>query len=507
MSKHPLLIGIDIGTSSIKAALVMIHEDEKRLEVIESVSQPLKIIYGPGGKVEQIPEEYFRKSLTLIKQLIRKAHVNASHILGIGISSQCPTIVLLDKEGYCLDNAILYMDRRAKDACELVVNKLGFEALFNLTKNIADPYFGGYKLIWLAKERKELYDSTEKILSVNSFLAYKFCGNHATDWITACTFAPFFDWSKRGWNESLLNDFGLSSEKFPEKIIPPYEIVGLLKPELARKLGLTREIPIIIGTCDAQAAALAGGAVSENNSIMICGTTHLWELIHSQQTKFSKHFINCLYIFPGLYLSAAALMTTGAILEWFLRNFIGVFKGYSKVLRILESHAREIRPGSDGLITLPYFMGERSPIWDPGAKGLIFGLTLRHEVTHIYRSILEGVAFALKSCKEIFESLDLLPDEIIAIDGAAKNILWMEIISSVLEIPIKRPKPELGSAAGAAMLAGYGIRIFKKPEDIRQFISYESIAEPDLEKAREYEKNYQIFKDLYWRLREYMHKL
>jgi xylulokinase len=284
--------------------------------------------------------------------------------------------------------------------------------------------------------------------------------------------------------------------------------VGSLKPEIGKELGLTEEIPVVIGTADAQAAALAAGATSANESIMICGTTHLWEIIQSEEPKFMKYFINCHYIFPGLYLSAAALMTTGAVIDWFLKNFLMTTPENSfQMLKTLESQARVIKPGSEGIIVLPYFMGERSPIWDPNAKGLFLGLSLRHTSAHLYRAILEGIAYALKSCEEIFESAGLMPSEVIAIDGASKNKLWMEIISSVLRIPIKSPRPRLSSAAGAGILAGYGVGIFKKKEDLKKFLSYEIIAEPNPKESEEYEKLYQIFKKLYPALKEYMHAL
>lgn len=507
MTSHPLLLGIDIGTSSIKASIIEINEKDNLVKIIGEKSQPLSILYGPEGKVEQNPRDYLEKSLSAVKCLVKRCGTDALNIVGIGISAQCPTLVFLDANGNCLDNAILYMDRRAKRTCEVIVKELGEEMLFKITRNVVDPYFAGYKLIWLSREKRRLYENASRILSVGSFLAYKLTGVVAIDWITACTFAPFYDWIKMQWNEKLLCEFGLSSKKLPDKIIPPYGVVGTLTSKNAEELGLPKETPVIIGTCDAQAAALAAGAASKGDSIMICGTTHLWEVIHTEESKFTKYFLNGPYIFPGLYLSAAALMTTGAVVEWFLRNFIPTSENRSKVFRILESQARTIKPGSEGLITLPYFMGERSPIWDPNAKGVLIGLTLSHKPAHLYRSILEGVAFALRSCGEVFESLKLMPREVIAVNGAAKNKLWMEIISTVLRVSIKTPRPRLSSAAGAAILSGYGVGIFKKPEEIKKFIRYEIIAEPNLEEIEAYNKAYKIFKELYWALRKYMHEL
>jgi len=507
MTSNPLLLGVDVGTSSIKALIIEVNEKDNLINIVGEESQPLSILYGPEGKVEQNPYDYFDKSLLAIKCLIKRHEIDASNIIGVGISSQCPTLVFLDANGICLDNAILYMDRRAKNACEIVVKELGEETLFKITKNVADPYFAGYKLIWLSREKQGLYENVSKILSVGSFLAYKLTDVIAIDWITACTFAPFYDWLKMQWNEELLKKFGLSSEKLPDKIIPPYGVVGTLTSRNAEELGLPRETPVVIGTCDAQAAALAAGATSNGDSILICGTTHLWEVIHTEESKFTKYFLNGPYIFPGLYLSAAALMTTGAVIEWFLMNFIPTSESRTEIFKALEAQARTINPGSDGLITLPYFMGERSPIWDPNAKGVIIGLTLNHKPAHLYRSILEGVAFALRSCGEIFESLKLMPKEVIAVNGAAKNRLWMEIISTVLGVSIKAPRPKLGSAAGAAILSGYGIKLFKKPEEIKKFIHYETLAEPNPEEIEIYNKNYRIFKELYWVLRKYMHEL
>ena len=273
MTFHPLLLGIDIGTSSIKASMIEIDEGDNVIRIVGEESLPLSILYGSEGKAEQNPHEYFEKSISVLKHLIRRRGINTSNIVGIGISAQCPTLVFLDANGNCLDNAILYMDRRAKRACEMIVEELGEEMLFKITKNVVDPYFAGYKLIWLSREKPRLYENISRILSAGSFLAYKLTDVIAIDWITACTFAPFYDWAKMRWNEELLQKFRLSSEKLPDKIIPPYGVVGTLTSKNAGELGLPKETPVIIGTCDAQAAALAAGATSKGDSICLLYTS------------------------------------------------------------------------------------------------------------------------------------------------------------------------------------------------------------------------------------------
>jgi len=504
-----LLMGVDVGTSSVKVSIIEINEKDRTLKQIIETSVPLKVIYDEFGRVEQDPSEYLKATFTAVKKALKLSRIRTENIMGIGVSAQCPTLVLLDHKGNPLCNAILYMDRRSEDVCQEVLKKFGSERLFKLTKNVADPYFAGYKLIWLARNMKSIYEKSSVILSAGQFLVYKLTGTKCIDRITACTFAPFYDWDKNSWSVDLLDEFGLSFKKLPYPIYPPYKIVGGLSSEVASKLKLRSGTPVAIGTCDAQAGALASGATSEGDSIMICGTTHLWEVIQSYPPKFAKHLLNAPYIFPNLYLSAAALLTTGAIIEWFTKKIILVKKylPVQDVLKQLEEEARNVSPGSGGLIALPYFMGERSPIWDPYARGLILGLTLKHERAHIYRALLEGVAFALKSCKEIFDFMGLTPKEIIAINGAVKNKLWMEIISNTLGLPIKAPRIKLSSASGAALLAAYGLRIFKDPKDLKKYFSYEMLVEPNEKIMTSYEKIYSVFSQLYPILKDYMHKL
>ena len=502
-----ILMGVDIGTSSVKVSLLKIDEKNRELLQVAEGSAPLQVIYREAGWVEQNPSEYVEAAFTAIKEALGKAGAEREFVAGIGVSAQCPTLVILDKAGNPLARSILYMDRRSEEVCRELSEALGEDRLFELTKNAADPYFAGYKLIWIARNMEKIYRDSSIILSAGQFLVYKLtAGVGCIDWITACTFAPFYDWDKRSWNESLLQEFGLDPEKLPQSIYPPYEPVGELSSEAAEKTGLKAGTPVIIGTCDAQAGALASGALSEGDSIMVCGTTHLWEVIQSHPPRFSPKLINAPYIFPNLYLSAAALLTTGAVIEWLVENLLSA-KDRKRVLVELEEEARKVSPGADGLVSLPYFMGERSPIWDPHARGLILGLTLKHKRAHVYRALLEGVALALRSCKEVFDSLNLTPRDIIAVNGAAKNRLWMEIIADALGIPIKVPKVKLGSASGAALLAGYGLGVFKRPEDLKQYLAYEKLAEPREDFTKRYEEMYSIYAQLYPLLRNLMHRL
>jgi xylulokinase len=241
------------------------------------------------------------------------------------------------------------------------------------------------------------------------------------------------------------------------------------------------------------------------------GTTHCWQIV-LPEPKFDRRFINLPHIVPGTYVAVAGLGTSGGVIKWFRDNFGGLEKDYERqrgtsAYKLLDIEAARVPKGSDGLVMLPYFMGERSPIWDPKARGVLFGLSLYHTRGHVFRSILEGIGYALEHHAEILRDLGLMPKRMVAVDAGASSHLFRQIITDVMNLPQDYMAKTAGAPVADAFLAGMGAGIFKEFSDIKKWCAYDQFNEPDPTSKEVYRKLYKVYKDLYPRTMEQMHVL
>ncbi|MDW8034407.1 MAG: FGGY-family carbohydrate kinase, partial [Nitrososphaerota archaeon] len=385
----------------------------------------------------------------------------------------------------------------------------GDDTILTITGNAIDPYFAGYKILWIMRNEPENYKKTWKFLNACKYVVYKLTEIPSVDLSNAVLNAPFFDIIHKGWSEKICSALNFDREKLPQ-IYGLGEIIGTTTKKASLETMLPEGVPVISCAPDALMSCYSVGGLRNGDSVFMYGTTGCWSIIVDKQV-WSRHFINTFYI-SDKFVAVAGLLTVGALVRWFRDEFGFVEKEVERLVGVsayslLDGEAEKVPPGSDGLVVLPYFMGERTPVWDPLARGVILGLTLYHTRAHIFRALLESTGYALKQHIEIARELGIDIKRIVAVNGGARSKLWRQIISDIIEMPQQYISKTAGAPFGDAFLAGVAVKIFKKPEDIKEYIEIDEETRPNQENSKKYNQLYRIYLELYPKLRENMHKL
>ncbi|GBC75420.1 Xylulose kinase [archaeon HR06] len=479
-----MILSLDIGTLGAKVGLL--NED---LNLIYQRSQEYKINHPKLGWAEQDPEVWWKTIKSLLKGL------DLREVKAIGISNTCPSLIAMDEEGKALRPAILYMDQRSLKQAEKIKKKLGLNRIFKVTGNRISPgTLSLTSLLWIKEEEPEVYKKAKLFVHANGYIAFKLTDNAAMDPSNA-SLTGLFDIRRIRWSEELVEDLDLDLSKLP-KILWSYERVGYTSKEASRELGINEGIPVIIGAADTACAALGLGLIREGQAFETTGTSSVLAFL-TNKDNFDIRLLNRCYVKENLWLFMGAMSTTGAALRWFKDNFS--YKDYKDI----DEEARE--GSSNNLIFLPYMMGERCPLWDPYARGVLIGLSLNHRRGDIARAIMEGVAYGLRNNLEILESLGLEVKEIRVTGAAAKSKIWCEIKANILKKRIIIPNIKETTLLGVAILALS--QSSSKLESLADKIYQKGgeIIEPSyLEK---YDKYYEIFKESYKSLKKIFRKM
>ena len=505
-SDQALLLGTDIGTQATKTILVNLEG-----RVISSSFIEYGILQPRPLWAEQWPNVWHEAVCKTIREVISKAGVEPQKILGIAISGLYGgSGIPVDKEMKPIRPCIIWMDRRATDEVKWIKKNIDLDKLFTITGNYVDTYYGFTKMLWIKNKEPEIWKRIYKLIPPNSYVIYQLTGKIAIDYSSAGNIGGIFDLRKRRWSEELLNEMGITKSYLPQDLVESSAVVGKITKEAATITGLQEGTPVIAGGIDAAVATLSAGAFGEGDHVAMIGTSMCWGIAHDGN-NLSKKLVSMPYVaYPEkmLYTFGGAA-TAGAIARWFRDEFGHVEQELSERLgldpfQILDLEAEKIPPGSEGLIVLPYFMGERSPIWDSNARGAIIGLTLYHSRAHVFRAFLEGVAYALRHNMETGKEIGLkLKRNCILVGGAAKSKLWKQIFADVSGYPqvtVGRAEAPLGDA----LLAGIGVGAIDSYERIKDWLKFDERAEPNRANNELYGRYYARYKDIYENLKDNM---
>lgn len=493
------LIGTDIGTSGTKSVIVDLNGNVLEASLVEySIDSPRNLW------AEQWPEVWVDAVKRTIRDIVGKSKVSPDKIAGICISGLYGgSGIPCDENMEPVRPCIIWMDRRAKSEHEWVLQNIGLERLFSITGNGSDPYFGFTKLLWIKNNEPENWERTKLFVPPNAYVIYKFTGRVAIDYTSAGNLGGLFDMKTRSWSKELLDELGIPLSKMPETLVSPSDIVGVLSGNIAEELGLNAGIPVIAGAIDCLAATLSAGVLESGQHVAVIGTSINWGLVHDKAPTDPKLVTMPYIIDPKekLYTYGGA-STAGALPKWFRDNF-AVGSSYEE----LDMEASSISPGSDGLIMLPYFMGERTPIWDTNARGTIMGMTLYHTRAHVYRAVLESVAYALRHIIETSGVQLEENSECVIVGGATKSKLWKQIFADVTGLPIVCPRGSIEAPLGDALMAGVSTGVLKDYSIIRNWIEFDEKVIPNWENHRIYTEYFEQYKELYLNLSGNMKRL
>ncbi|MCL4458290.1 MAG: FGGY family carbohydrate kinase [Chloroflexi bacterium] len=496
------LLGIDIGGTGCKTTLYT-----KAGEEVASAYREYQMESRRVGWAEEDPDEWWRATALTIRDILNRPDVVPQDIAGIGVSCT-NALVAVDDQGTPLRPAIMLWDQRATSQVDWLTQNVGIELILGIAgNNIGPGTFSLPSILWIKEHEPEIFARTSKFLVPTGFIVHRLTGQFTIDFSRAST-TLLFDIKNLCWSEQICQATGVPLAKLPS-LYPSTDIVGTVTNATALDTGLLAGTPVIAGCMDTVSAALAMGAIESNQSFIIMGTAARLAACLSRPT-FDHHFLNCVYAQPGLWLTIAAINGAGTSLRWFRDTFGQLECVLAREIGadpydLLCQEAAQSSSGAHGVIYLPYIAAERSPIWDPYARGVFLGLALAHKRSDIIRAILEGVAYAVKHNLEIFESELGIRVPLLRIGGGgARSAIWRGIIGDVTNrqtvyCAVKDPE-----TLGAAVLAGVGAGLYENLEDgVRQSVRTAEETWPSQAAQAIYAEGFELYKDIYKALKPY----
>ena len=499
------LLGIDIGTSSCKVALF-----DTNGNVIRQGSGSYKVYYPHKGWAEQDPEEWWASVCKTTAALIREAQIDSKDICGIGIDGQSWSAIPIDHNGKVLCNTPIWMDTRAKEICDVIKEKVDENELFELSGNPLEPSYTLPKILWYKKHRPEIYSKIYKILQSNSFIAYKLTGKITQDKSQGYGY-QCFNMHTGTWNDAMCEKLGIKREMLPD-IYECHEIIGEVTTEAAKETGLHPGTPVVAGGLDAACGTLGVGVI-HNGQTQEQGGQAGGMSICTDRYRADKRLILSYHVVPDKWLLQGGTVGGGGTVRWFEEQFGESERNTAKLngtnsFEEMTNLAGTIPHGSEGLIFLPYMQGERSPIWDTKAKGVYFGLDYSKTRAHMIRATFEGVAYSLRHNLEVAEKAGAKTYVLHAMGGAANSPVWTQIKADVTGKKIDTYASDTATTLGAALLAGVGVGVYKDfDEAVRKTVRIRRSYEPNMKKHEDYQKYYDIYLELYDKLKDTMKKL
>lgn len=500
------LLGTDIGTSGTKTILMDVQGN-----LIAHDLQEYDVLTPKPLWAEQWPQVWYEATKASIKNTVAKAGVDKENIAGIAVSGLYGgSGIPLDENMEPVRPCMIWMDRRADEETKWVLENIGEEKLLEITQNGADPYYGYTKILWMKNHEPENWARTKLFLPPNDYVIYKMTGKVAIDYSSAGNIGGIFDMNTRTWSEELMDAMDIPMSMMPQNIVESTDIVGGLTAEIAAELGLCEGMPVIASGIDCGAANIGLGVFESGIYAAAIGTSMCAALISDQPVK-GKGLIVWPYLYEAKKLSYyfAGGATAGAIVKWFRKIMceyeIAMEKqGGPNSYDVLNEQAENIPAGSDGLLVLPYFMGERSPVWDSDAKGTILGLSLAHTKGHIYRAFMEAVAYSLRNAMEA--TGEDLGEYILIAGGVTKSKVWRQIFADVTGYPVVCPIHDVEANMGDVMLAGIGTGLLTF-EEVKKWQVLDEKIMPNAENHEKYNEYYRLYKDVYQHLKGDMKEL
>lgn len=498
------LIGIDIGTSGCKIAVF-----NRKGEVLAAQSGSYPVYYPKPGWAEQNPEDWWNVICELLPGILRKAEVLPEEIAGIGIDGQSWSAIAVDKDGKVLTNTPIWMDTRAQEICDEWNEKIGKENIFALCGNSLQPSYTTPKILWYQRYLPEVYEKTEKILQSNSYIAFKLTGNMTQD-VSQGYGLHCFDMKHLAWDTDMCKAFGFSKDLLPE-IYPCHAVIGTVTEAAAGACGLCAGIPVVAGGLDAACGTLGVGVIHDGETQEQGGQAGGMSICMDHYCADERLILGT-HVVPGHWLLQGGTTGGGGVMRW-LEQELGDWEREEGKRRgihsldVMNEEAESVSAGSDGVVFLPYMSGERSPIWDPDAKGVYYGLDFGKTKGHLIRAAMEGTAYALKHNLEVAEEAGAKAEVLKAMGGAANSKLWTQIKADVTGKRIEVPSSDTATTLGAALLAGVGVGVYESFEEaVEQTVGRGRVHIPNMEFKQVYEDSYETYRMLYEQLKELMKK-
>jgi len=483
------VLGIDVGTTALKAIAL-----ERDRGIVAQVERAHELLSPHPGWAEEDPERWWTTTVEALRELL--ATVPAGDVTAIGVSGMVPAMVLLDSSGQPLRASIQQNDARSIVEVNELRDTVNLDEFFTITGGVPNQQNIDPRWRWLRRHEPGAIARTAHLCGSYDFIVYRLTGQLSLEENWAAE-SGLYDIRERHWHLPYLEQAGMAAAILPP-VRQPTEIVGGISGEVARQTGLRAGTPVVAGSADHVAAALAAGLTQDGDVLLKFGGAG--DILYcAGKPEPDPHFYFDYHDIPDLTLISGCMATSGSLVKWFARELAG-----GAPLAVLDAEAEAIPPGAGGIIVLPYFLGEKTPIFDPSARGVFAGVMLHHTRAHLYRAVLEAVCYGFAHHLALLGEAKRPIRRVCAADGGSRSRLWMQIAADVVDLPVQVVAGEAASALGAAYVAAMGVGMFTGWNEITRFISQGPVYQPRSEVVERYRAGFALYRDLYARLHDYL---
>jgi len=499
-----LLMGIDGGTRSIRVGFFDYEGHE-----ISFAATEYEVIHQHPGWAEQRPLEWWEALKRSTKEAMKKGNITKDEVVAMSLDTTCCTVVFAKEDGTPVRDAIMWMDvRSAKEAKDISDTK--HDVL--LPQGAAPVENMPCKLLWVKRNEREIYDACDVLCEYQDWLMHRFLGK----WVLSTSNAGgrwYYDPKNEKWPTDFYDMIGLSDaySRFPKEVTWPGDYAGNLSRFAADELGLTTDTKVIQGAVDSPSGTVGMGVASPGRLTLVTGSSHLIIGFCEMSSPLNRFAAREGGVIRGLGSFGGGQTSSGSIVNWFKENMCFDILEKAKEMGVnpydlLNEGASEIPPGSEGLIVLDYFQGNRDPYLDASVRGMIYGLSLNHTKYHIHRAIMEGVAFGTNNILKSIRERGHEVDEIIIGGGATNSDLFLQIHADVSNVSLLVPEQRETPTLGCAMFAAVGIGVYKDIEEAAQSMTrYVKKITPNYENHLKYQKIFEQYEKIYPLFKDWMH--
>ncbi|WP_448523061.1 FGGY-family carbohydrate kinase [Pseudothermotoga sp.] len=484
------VVGIDVGTTSVKATAL--SED---YELVFEDQIPHQLITRRANFSEEDPNVWWNSTLTLLKRIVLELK---DGLVAIGVSGMVPTLILVNEKGEPIRLSIQQNDARAVEEIEYFKSKIDRKEFFDRTGNTINQQVIFPKFEWLRRHEPENVQKTRWIMGSYNYITFKLTNKPCLD-INWALESGMWDIREKRWLDEILTVAGIPKDLLAQ-VHEPHQVVGELKGEIAEQIGISHPVAVIAGSADHIASTLGIGAIKDGDLVLKIGGAGDVMYV-SDELVVDEHLFIDYHDVPGKYVLNGCMAASGSIVRWFSERILKMD------LRSLNEQAKDSPVGSNSLILLPYFLGEKTPIFDVKAKGVWLGLSLNHEIKDLFRSILEAVAYGFMHHIEVIRNKGRKIERVFLCNGGAKSELWRKIVADVTGYDLIYVGENPGSSAGVAFLAGHAVGLFKDWEEIEKMNKRNSIVYCDAKNHELYFRYYKIYRETYESLKHVFEKL
>ncbi|MET1028186.1 MAG: FGGY family carbohydrate kinase [Dongiaceae bacterium] len=494
----PALLGLDIGTTSTIG--ILIDTDGHSLA---TATRPSDLVSLHANWAEEDPAQWWSNCQAIIADLLRQTKLSGADIKAVGVTGMVPALVLLGRDGRVLRRSMQQNDARAISEIEAMQRRFDPSDFFRMTGGSINQQSVAPKLRWLQQHEPRLFGKIATAFGSYDYITHCLTGARSIEHNWALE-SGLMDFQTGKFAPALVDAAGIDPDLLPP-IRASHEIVGAVTAEAAAATGLKAGTPVVAGCADHVASAYVAGAARDGDLVLKFGGAGDILLSTTKPVTDPRLFIDY-HVMPGHYFSNGCMATSGSLLNWIVRQFAGGEIDQAKQADLsihawLDRLAGDVPAGAEGIVMLPYFLGEKTPLHDPHARGTIIGLGLHHTTAHVWRAALEGVVLGFRHHVEIFGEIGLEVKRVFAADGGAASDLWLQIAADAINRPVQRIAHHPGSCLGAAVLAGYGAGLIRDLAQVSAYVAGGRVFEPDSKRAAVYDRAYANFRETYERLK------